>query len=509
MNVMPKFVAAIVRPGDEAARRHEQAELVQSHLSSRLRAGFELDEMLEEIAILERVILRAWSTAPAESRLDVGGLDRLVADLHAAGITITRAFAEYLQEDEQTEKRYLRVLYESFNEPLDGLLPLGPERLHRALAIVMEATGADTAALLLHDAKTGELVMSASVGAVEEPFARYARRVDESSFVGTIASRAEPTAMRDVETSALEVPDELRHSGIHAVLGIRLPQQRMLLGVIYVGMRATRTFSAREIRRIEAIGEGLALHLDNARLYAEVLERIEALRAERALRSQFVAVLAHDLRGPLAAARMAAMLLDDPKAAGSPDQKKRVAIVLRNLDRADRMVADLLDVEQIHAGKRLPLALAEHDLGAIARDVANELSADHPGRVVTRVDEEVRGVWDGAVLRRAIWNLVANALKYGATDVPVDVCVAYRNDGVEVAVHNEGTPIPEDKQATLFEPFTRAASAGTAGWGLGLTLVRGAAESHGGSIGLDSAPGRGTTFTLRLPRAAGPALRAA
>jgi signal transduction histidine kinase len=510
MNIMPKFLAAILRPGDEAARREEQAGLIHKHLSSRLRAGFELDEVLEEMAIFARVIVRRWSAAPPEERADVEGLDRLLSDLHAAIATITQAFAEYMREDEQTEKRYLRLLAEPFADGADELPPLCPERLRRALAVVTEATGADTAALLLHDAKTGDLVMSASVGVVAEPFAQYARRVDESSFVGTVASHEEPTAMRDVETTTLEVPDELRHSGIHAVLGVRLPAQRALVGVAYVGMRATRTFSARELRRIEALGEGLSLHLDNARLYADLLDQIGALRAERKLRSQFVAFLAHDLRGPLSAARTAVSLIQRLKAAGAPEQKDRAGVVLRNLDRVDRMVHDLLDVEQICAGKHLPLTLAEHDLGAIAREVANDLSADHPGRVVTRVDEGARGRWDEALLRRAIWNLVSNALKYGAKDAPVEVRVAARSDGVDVTVHNEGAPIPEDKQATLFEPFMRTAGSGApGGWGLGLTLVRGAAESHGGSVGVDSAPGRGTTFTLRLPRSAEPAPRAA
>ncbi|MFT3776038.1 MAG: HAMP domain-containing sensor histidine kinase [Minicystis sp.] len=504
---MPRFLAAIGRPGDEAARRHEQAGLIHAHLSSRLRAGFELDEVLDEMAILGRVIVRIWSASPPEERLDVEGLDRLLVDLNTAGTTITQAFTEYMREDEQTEKRYLRLLAQPFVDPIDGPL-LSPERLRRALAVVMEATGADTAALLLHDVTTSELVMHASVGVVAGPFAQYARKIDESSFVGTVASRDEPTAMRDVETTRLEVPDELRHSGIHAVLGVRLPAQRALVGVVYVGMRATRTFSARELRRIEALGEGLSLHLDNARLYADLLEQNAALRAERTLRSQFVAFLAHDLRGPLAAARMAAALLERRGVAASPDETKHLGVVLRNLDQVDRMVRDLLDVERIRAGNRLPLVLAEHDLGTILLDVTGELSAEHPGRVVTRVDEGVRGVWDGAVLRRAIWNLVSNALKYGAKDAPVDVRASLRSDGVEVTVHNEGAPIPEDKQATLFEPFTRAAGTG-AGWGLGLTLVRGAAESHGGSIHVDSAAGRGTTFTMRLPHTAEPTSRAA
>lgn len=509
MNLMPKLVAAMLRPGDEAARREAQNELIHSHLASRLRAGFELAEVLDEVAILSRVVVHLWMALPAEDRSDVGGFDRLLGDLQAASAVVTQAFGEYLAEDEQSEKRYLRLLYEPFTDLRDGTPPLCPERLRGALGIVMEATGADTAALLLHDVQTGDLVMSTSVGVVEEPFARYVRKVDESSFVGTVASHEQPTAMRDVETTTLEVPDELRHSGIHAVIGVRLPTQRTLIGVLYIGMRAVRTFTAREVRRIEALSEGLSFHLDNAGLYAELLEQIETSRTEQALRTQFIAFLAHDLRGPLSAARTAAVLLGRLDA-GAPSSPERATLILRNLDRVDRMVSDMLDVERIHAGKKLPLALADVDLGSIAAEVVADMGADHPGRIVLRGDRPARGNWDAALLRRAIWNLVANALKYGAKDTLVDICVAKQNGGFTVAVHNDGTPIPEDEQATLFEPFTRAAvQSGACGWGLGLTLVRGAAESHGGTVGLDSAPGRGTTFTLRLPRGAETAPRAA
>lgn len=506
MNVMPKLLPLLARAGDEATRRAEQAELIQLHLSSRLRAGFDLEEALDEFAILSRAVVRIWAAAPLEERGDVEGLDRLLSVLHAALPAVTQAFQEYLREDEQAEKRYLRLLYEPFLDLGDGKPPLCPERLRLALGIVMEATGADTAALLLHDTRAGDLVMSASVGAVEEPFTRYARKIGESSFVGTVAARDQPTAMRDVETTTLDVPEDLRHSGIHAVLGVRLPAQWTLLGVLYVGMRETRAFSARELRRIEAIAQGLSFHLDNARLYAELLDKLDTLRIERGLRSQFFAVLTHDLRGPLSAARTAAALLDMQPDAEASEIHRRLGVVLRNLDRMDRMVTDLLDVERIYAaGRRLPLVLEEHELGAIAREVVDELLAEHPGRIVLCAEEETRGLWDAAALRRAIWNLVSNALKYGAKDAPVTVAVAKRPDGAKVSVHNEGVPIPADAQATLFEPFTRAAGPRERGWGLGLTLVRGAAEAHGGSVHVDSAPAHGTTFTLRLPADARPA----
>jgi signal transduction histidine kinase len=471
-----------------------------------LRAGFSLEEALEEFAILGRAIVRTWSVAAAEAPPSLEEIDRLFAEIHARSMFVTRAFRQHLLDDEQTEKRYLRLLHEPFLQPIEGEAPLSSGRLRKVLEVVMESMDADTAALLLHDARTGKLVMVASVGLADEPFVEYVRTVDESSFAGAVALQDYAMSMRDVQTTPLDVPDRLRHSGIHSLLGIRLPPQRSLMGVVYIGLREQRTFAARERRRIEAVGERLALHLDNARLYTELLEQLGALRVAREVRNQFVSILAHDLRGPLSAARMAATLLAAQPDASGPSVAKRVEVIVRNLDRADHMVTDLLDADRIHAGRRLSVTLEECNLGELGRELVDEIAADHPDRIVLHADSGVRGIWGASELRRALWNLISNALKYGAKDAPIAVAITKLRDGVEMSVHNEGAPIPPEAQETLFDPFMRAAGEHRAqGWGLGLMLVRACAEAHGGSVHVDSAPGRGTTFTMRLPVDARPA----
>lgn len=110
-------------------------------------------------------------------------------------------------------------------------------------------------------------------------------------------------------------------------------------------------------------------------------------------------------------------------------------------------------------------------------------------------------------MRRALWNLVSNAVKYGSEHTPVRIDIAREGAMVALAVHNEGAPIPDDERPSLFDPFSRAIpvqAAAQRGWGLGLTLVKGCAEAHGGSVEIASAPGRGTTFTLRFPPDARP-----
>jgi signal transduction histidine kinase len=240
-------------------------------------------------------------------------------------------------------------------------------------------------------------------------------------------------------------------------------------------------------------------------LLEQLRDNLERLDAERIVRERFVALLAHDLRGPLTTAIMAAKLL-----VARPERlDERVDLALRierNMLRAERMIRDLLDAHRVRAGHRLPLDLQRCDLVEIATDVIGELEDADRERLRLRVPDRLEGVWTPAQLTRALWNLVTNALKYGAVGSPVEVTLARSPEGVAISVHNAGAAIPPDEQEHLFEPFRRArgAEARARGWGLGLTLVRGCAEAHGGTVEVASTPESGTTFTMRLPLDARP-----
>lgn len=240
-------------------------------------------------------------------------------------------------------------------------------------------------------------------------------------------------------------------------------------------------------------------------LLEELQVNVARLDAERVVRERFVSLLAHDLRGPLSAATLAAKML-----VGRPEKlRDRHDLALRierNLFRIDRMIRDLLDANRLRAGYRLPLDLQQCDLVEIAADVVADLDAAERDRVRTSAPERLEGVWAPDELHRALWNLITNALKYGTENAPVDLLIHRAADGVVLSVHNEGPPIAPDEQLEIFEPFGRArgAEAQAKGWGLGLTLVRGCAEAHGGKLELSSTAEGGTTFSLRLPLDARP-----
>jgi PAS domain S-box-containing protein len=247
-------------------------------------------------------------------------------------------------------------------------------------------------------------------------------------------------------------------------------------------------------------------------LHSEQLAREEAettlaqLRLERELREQFVSALSHDLRTPLTAAKMSAQLI--PRQPHLPDKVYSLAARVRqNIDRADQMITDLLDANRIRAGQGLPIDVAPCELRQVVAAALEELSTVHGERFVLRGDERLEGHWDGRALRRLIENLCGNAIKYGDATRPVTVSLTREGGQTEIAVHNWGNPIPPEEQERLFHYFARAKSAqasGKKGWGIGLTLVKGVAEAHGGSVRVESTAEKGTTFRVRLPHPAQP-----
>jgi PAS domain S-box-containing protein len=226
---------------------------------------------------------------------------------------------------------------------------------------------------------------------------------------------------------------------------------------------------------------------------------IEDLRLERDLRERFVAAVSHDLRSPLAAITMAASLL--ARRPSSADATGPAARILRNARHADALIQNLLDASRISAGQPLAVQRVPCDIAALVREVIADQTTVHGDRFSLDVAGEVRGQVDPSAVRRILENLIGNAVKHGAPDAPVRVSVTTPDGFIRLAVHNQGPPIPGDEQPRIFQPYHRVRPGGpgaTVGWGLGLTLVRGAAEAHGGGVGLESSAEDGTTFTVTL-----------
>lgn len=231
-------------------------------------------------------------------------------------------------------------------------------------------------------------------------------------------------------------------------------------------------------------------------------QQVEAHLGEvQRLRERFINTLAHDLRSPLSTALMAAQFLFRFK----PDGRQRehlLQTIVTSLRRVDEMTENLLDASLLEAGQSLPLAASTCDLHAIVERTVDDLSIVHGDRIVVRGAAEARGCWSCDGLHRVLENLVTNAFKYGAPETPITIVLDHGDAGPRLAVHNHGLPMSEAEKQTLFELFERTGSArvsGRQGWGIGLAVVKGIVESHGGHVAVDSEAGAGTTFTIELP----------
>lgn len=217
------------------------------------------------------------------------------------------------------------------------------------------------------------------------------------------------------------------------------------------------------------------------------------------LREQFIAVLGHDLRSPLAAIQMSAHVLGQ----GQRDDRDERAIrrIVQSSHRIEGLVDDVMDFARVRLGSGFDVSRKDLDLDVEVRRVVDERASVHTDRAVDVVSEgDLRLVGDPLRLGQLVANLVGNALEHSATDARVTVTARGLADTVELIVHNAGAPIDAALLGDLFRPFFRGrADAGRKGLGLGLYIASQIAEAHGGTLRVASDDG-GTTFTAALPR---------
>ena len=261
------------------------------------------------------------------------------------------------------------------------------------------------------------------------------------------------------------------------------------------------------LNRMAAALEHQVAELRDARVREQEAGK-RALAELRRLHSEFVAVAAHELRTPVAAAKSYAELLmrDLDTHVELPEATRRQALLRLNsvCDRLARLVRSLLGASRIQAGE-LELARQPLDVTALVTRVTDEAAAASPTHDVlvrTRPMRLATALGDAERVEDVLVNLLVNATKYSPPGSSVLVDVMEDERCVEVVVTDEGPGISEDEQALVFERFTRGRTVLSAGVGLGLYIARAYVEAMGGTIGVRSTPGHGACFWFRLPRAA-------
>lgn len=239
----------------------------------------------------------------------------------------------------------------------------------------------------------------------------------------------------------------------------------------------------------ESIDQAVA---ESVGFFAEEVER---------WRNVFLGVLGHELRGPLTAILMASEILHDM----GMDQpiSKNVARIVDGGQRMRSLLDDLLDFNRTSYGMGIRISRAPVDLAEACQNEIELIRVTLPEREITfATDGDVAGSFDESRVREVVWNLVANAAKYGDGVQPIHVQLKGGERDVELSVANGGQDIPPDGLAELFEPLKRASDKDEQAHslGLGLFVVRQIAIAHGGEVDVESSD-RTTKFSVSLHRA--------
>jgi signal transduction histidine kinase len=317
-----------------------------------------------------------------------------------------------------------------------------------------------------------------------------------------------------LQADALASSDRHRAVATADLMELASSQQTLLymtvgaftLGLVLLALfEGVRRKSARKL--LETVSE-----LRSAQL-AERLERLEAER-ERAeneqlrnldrMKDEFVALVSHELRTPLTSIRgYLELVLDD--AEQLPSQSREfLKIVDRNADRLLYLVGDLLLIAQAESGMLAFewTAVELAPLAALCVQAAQPAAEDAGVELVFSSESSDPIVGDPARILQLLDNLISNAIKFTPVGGRVDVLVDASADSAVIEVRDTGFGIAAEDQEQLFERFFRTRSANDmaiAGTGLGLSIAKAIVDAHGGSISIDSAEGRGTTFRVELP----------
>ncbi|HEY7694164.1 MAG TPA: ATP-binding protein [Gaiellaceae bacterium] len=356
-----------------------------------------------------------------------------------------------------------------------------------------------TAIMLLEE---GHVRVMATAGLRHDEVLRPGESLPAGALVEHVLRTGETVYRRDMRDQLY--PEEATLTAIGLRSRVAAP---LLLGTTPIGMlsilrRRRDAFDEDDVELAALLGRLLASGVQNIRAYESERATVAELRRLSALRADFVSLVSHELRSPMAAVIGAARTLEERWRELSVEQRSAfLALIADETNRLATLIGDVLDTSRIEAGT-FSYRFAEVDVGELVQATVAGFSLHQDDVTVTAHAGDqlpsVRG--DRERLRQVLRNLLENAVKYSPAGEAVDVRTWAANGRVLVAVEDSGPGIPVEQHGLIFERFGRAnVGLGKPGTGLGLFIARSIAEAHGGTLSVASAPGEGATFTLELP----------
>lgn len=289
----------------------------------------------------------------------------------------------------------------------------------------------------------------------------------------------------------------IRKMDPQSILFVPLGNEERTLGILTLAYSESgRRYQPGDEEKAEEISRRTLLALDNARLYQETRQAVQA-------RNEILSVVSHDLRNPLSVVLTTAGALLNPPKSFSEEAKRKFLLNLKHAaERMNRLIQDLLDMSRLEAGQ-LPLRCSQHSPTKLTQEVVDVQS--------TRANEKgVELSWDmenglphvfadADRLQQALTNLLDNSIKFTPSGGRVEVRVTHRDGRIWFEVADTGPGIPSEIIEHIFDRYWQAHISGRAGAGLGLAIVKGIVEAHQGTITVTSEPGMGTTICFSIP----------
>ncbi len=382
-------------------------------------------------------------------------------------------------------------------------------------------TGARYGALALLD-EAGEFQRLFTHGLNQAQRATLGELPHGSGILGLLPQEAKPLRIADLSEHERFVGFPDGHPPMTSFLGTNIEDRGAVEGILYLADKIeAQEFSPEDEELVAVFAQQAAAAIrisrsfeEEKRARADAEAGQEAIRQSEArlerLRTDLLAGIAHEFRTPLTAIRTAVGILQDPDLSASHAQERRLLqAISQSATLMQRLVTDFVDLARFQSGA-IRLETRRFEARGLAREAARALNAlfvsRHQSVIINAPKKPLWVQGDRRRLEQALLNLLSNAQKYAPEGSAITITTALRDQEAVWTVADEGPGIPDAAQPHLFERFftlPEADSGKSIGTGLGLPIAMAIARAHGGTIDMESRPGRGTIFTLRVA-ASGP-----
>lgn len=385
------------------------------------------------------------------------------------------------------------------------------ELLETVVDETRDALRANVSSLYLMDRDDAALTLAATNGLDRYQIGRAKVPYGEG-VTGRVAATREPIVIADIKDDPrfLWVRGIDQRRFITSMLSVPLVWHDRTIGVLNIQTERSRDFTDADVAQLGAIADLLSGIVEKGRQQQEAEQRAAELKAIDDARTELIALVTHELRTPLAVVRAYTDLLSaEPPLAGrasrDPDRRAQRASwhagTIAQIERLDRLVDSILASVRVVPDQ--PAAVEPIDILALVHEVVRGLSpilGQHP----VIIDDSVRlhALADPPRLRQMLEHLVENAVKYSPPGTRIRIDWRMAEGLVQIGVEDQGPGIPPEWRERIFEPYTRRDTHTARGSGIGLYAAKRLAESMGGHLWCEPAPGQGARFVIALSAAA-------